>query len=74
MRRLRNTFQTKEQNKTSEKELNEIEISHLPDKGFKVIAIKMLSKLGRRMDEHSKNFKKEIENIQRPIRTEKYNN
>lgn len=32
-------FQTKEQNKTSAKELNKMEISNLPDKGFKVMVI-----------------------------------
>ena len=34
----------------------------LPDKEFKVMIIKMLTKL-RRMDEHSENFNKELENI-----------
>ena len=32
--------QMKEQDKTSEKELNETEISSLPDKGFKIMVIK----------------------------------
>ena len=41
----------KEQDKTSEKELKEVEISHLFDKEFKVMIIKMLNQLGRRMDE-----------------------
>jgi len=35
---------------------------NLPDKEFKVMIIKMLTKL-RRMDEHSENFNKELENI-----------
>ena len=34
MGRLRNTFQTKEQDKTSEKELNETEIGEMPNKDF----------------------------------------
>ena len=50
MKRQRNTFQTK-QDKTSEKELNKTEISNLPAKEFKVIIIKMLTELGRRIDE-----------------------
>ena len=53
----------KEQDKTSEKELNEIEISNLPDKEFKVMVIKMLTELRRRMDEYIENFNKEISNI-----------
>lgn len=35
MRRQRNTFQTKEQDNMSEKELNEMEISNLSEKELK---------------------------------------
>ena len=31
---------------------NEMELSNLPDKEFKVMVIKMLAKLEKRMDEH----------------------
>ena len=55
----------KEQDKASGKELNEMEISNLPDKEFKVIVIKMLTKLRRIMDEHSENFKKGTDNIKK---------
>ena len=48
-----------EYNKTSEKELNETEISNLPEKEFKIMVIKMLTELGRRMEEHSEKFNKE---------------
>ena len=59
MRRQRNMFK---QTKTSEKELNKVEISNLHDQGFKVMIIKMQSELRRRMDdEHSENFNKELE-------------
>ena len=44
-------FQMKEQNKISEKELNEVEVSNLPRKKFKVKIIKMFSKLRRRINE-----------------------
>lgn len=40
-----------------------MEISSLPDKEFKVMIVKMLTKLRRRMEEHSENFKKMLENI-----------
>ena len=53
MRRQRNMSQMKEQDKTSEKDLNEMEISNPPDKEFKVMVIKMLPELGR-IDEHSR--------------------
>ena len=58
-------FQTKKQDKTSEKELNEMEISHLPNKQFKVMILKMLTELRRRMDEHNKNFNKKLKNIKK---------
>ena len=44
MERQRNIFQRKKQDKTSEKDPSEIEISNLPDKEFKVMVIKMLTK------------------------------
>lgn len=37
-------------------------MSNLPDKEFKEVVIKMLTKLGRRMNQHNENFKKELEN------------
>ena len=47
IKRQRNTFQTKEQDQTSEKELNEIGISNLPAKELKLMVIKVLTDLGR---------------------------
>ena len=54
MRRQRNMAQMKEQNKTSEKELNEVEINKLSDAEFKTLVIRML----RELIEYSKNIKK----------------
>ena len=46
-------FQTKECGKPpEEKDLNEMEISKLPDKEFKITILKMLNDLGRRMEDH----------------------
>ena len=59
MNRQTNMFQMKEQAKTPE-ELSEMEISHLLDKEFEVMIIKMLNKLRRRMDEHSERYKKRV--------------
>ena len=42
-----------------------MEISNLSDKEFKVMVMNILTELGRRMDEHSENFSKEMEDIQR---------
>ena len=62
MKRQRKMFQTKEQDKSSEKDPKKMEISNLPYKGFKVMVIKVLTDLRRRMDEHSDNFK-DIQNV-----------
>ena len=48
-----------------EKTLNETKISNLSDKELKVMAMKMLTKLGRRMDEQVENVNKELENIRK---------
>ena len=45
MRRQRNMAQMKEQIKSSEKELNEMEISNLSDAEFKTLFIRVLKKL-----------------------------
>ena len=50
----------KEQGKNPNKTIN-----NLPDKESKRIVIRMLTELGKRIDGHSKNFKKELENIKR---------
>lgn len=50
MRRQRTVLQMKEQNKASEKELNKMEISNLPNRECKVMVMKVVSKLGRRME------------------------
>ena len=50
-RRQRSMFQTKEHDKTEEKDLNEMKITNLPEKEFKVMIVKMLTKLRVRMDE-----------------------
>ena len=55
MKRQKNMFQMKKQDKTPEK-LSKMKISNRLDKELKVMIIKMLTKLGRRMDEHNENF------------------
>ena len=46
MRKQRNMFQMKEQDKTSEKDLINTEISKLSDMQFKEMVINMILKLG----------------------------
>ena len=59
-------FQTKEQDKTPEEELSDVEIGSRPQKEFRVVIIKMIKELGKRMDAQSKKlevFNKELKNI-----------
>ena len=43
-------FQMKEQEKTPEKQLNEVEIDNLPEKAFRLMIVEMIQDLGKRMD------------------------
>ena len=40
----------KEQDNTPEKQLNEVEISNLPEKEFRIMIVKMIQYLGKRME------------------------
>ena len=42
-------FQMQGQEKTPEKQLNEVEIGNLPEKGFRMVIVKMIQGLGKRM-------------------------
>ena len=60
-------FETKEQDKTPEEQLSEVEIGNLPEKNFGVMIIKMIQYLGKRMDAQceklQESFNKDLENI-----------
>ncbi len=43
-------YQMKEQEKTPEKQLNEVEIGNLPEKEFRIMIVKMIQDLGIRME------------------------
>ena len=40
----------KEQDKTPEKQLNEVEIGNLPEKAFRIMIVKMIQDLGKTME------------------------
>ena len=50
MKRQRAMYQMKEQDKTPEKQLNEVEIGNLPEKQFRIMIVKMIQDLGKRME------------------------
>ena len=50
MRRPRAMYQMKEQDKTPEKQVTEVEIGNLPEKEFRIIIVKMIQDLRKRME------------------------
>ena len=46
-------YQMKEQDKTPEKQLNEVEIGNLPEKEFRIMIVKMIQDLRKRMEAKS---------------------
>lgn len=74
MRRQRNMLQRKEHDKTSERELSKTKISYLPDDQFKVIVIKMFTRLERRVNKLSKKFNIYRKYLKELIRIKEYSN
>ena len=58
MKRQRAMYQMKEQDKTPDKQLNEVEIGNLPEKEFRIMIVKMIQDLRKRMEERSRRCKK----------------
>lgn len=56
------------------KSLNKMEICNLTDKELKIMFIKVLTDIGNRMNEHSKNVNKKIENIKKEKSKQKSKN
>ena len=50
MKRQRAMYQMNEQNKTPEKQLNEVKIGKLPEKEFRIIIVEMIQDLRKRME------------------------
>ena len=65
MKKQGTMFQTKEQDKSPETNLNKIEMSDLPDREFKIMVMKMFTEVRRAMSEQSENFNKQTENIKK---------
>ena len=72
MKRQRTLYQMKEQDKTPEKQLNEVEIENLPEKEFRIMRLKMVQDLGKRMEAKIKKmqemFNKDLEELQKKQR------
>ena len=60
MKRQRNMSHIKEQDKTTTRDLSEMDIRNMPDKEFKVMVKKTLTGLEKRMEDISETFDKKI--------------
>ena len=60
-------YQVKEQDKTTEKQQNEVEISNLPEKEFRIMIVKMIQDLRKRMkakiEKMQEMFNKDLEEL-----------
>ena len=60
-------YYMKKQDKTPEKQLNEVEIGNLPEKEFRIMIVKMIQDLGKRIQAKIKKmqemFNKELEEL-----------
>ena len=57
--------QLKEQDKSLESQLNEVEIGNLPEKEFRIMIVKMTQDLQKRMEKMKEVFTKDLKNKQR---------
>ena len=67
MKRQRAMYQMKKQDKTLEKQLNEVETGNLPEKEFRIMIVKMIQDFGKRMEAKNekmqKMFNKDLEEL-----------
>ena len=61
-------YQMKEQDKTPERQLNEVEIGNLPEKEFRIMIVKMIQDLGKRIEtkieKMQEMFNKDLEKLE----------
>ena len=55
--------QIKGQDKTPEKQLNELETGNIPEKEFRIMVVKMLQDLGEAMEEMQEMFIKDLQEL-----------
>ena len=63
MKKQKVISQMKRQDKTSEKQLNEAEISNLPEKEVRIVMVKMIQDLSKRMEKMQAVFTKDLEEL-----------
>ena len=63
MKRQGNATQMKDQTRNTEVQINEEEISKLPEKEFRIMIVKMIKDLENRMDKIQESINKDLEEL-----------
>ena len=63
MKRQRNTTQMKEQIRNTDVQINEEEISKLPEKQFRIMIVKMIKNLENKMKKIQESINKDLEEL-----------
>ena len=63
MKRQRNITQMKEQTRNTEVQINEKEISKLPEKEFRIMIVKMIKNLESKMEKMQESINKDLEGL-----------
>ena len=63
MKRQRNTTQMKEQTRNTEVQINEEEISKLPEKKIRIMIVKMIKNLESKMEKMQESINKDLEEL-----------
>ena len=66
--------QMKEQNKTPEEQLSEVEISHLSEKEFRIIIVKMIQDPGKRMKAQNEKIQEMLNKDLEKLKNKQLNN
>ena len=73
MKRQRNTTQMKEQTRNTEFQINEEEISKLPEKEFRIMIVKMIKNLESKMEKMQESINKDLEELKNKQRDKQHN-
>ena len=61
MKKQKFVFRMKGQDKTPEKQLNEVEIGNLPEKEFIIMIVKMIQDIGKTVEKMQEMFTEDLE-------------
>ena len=65
MKMQRNATQTKQQARNTEVQINEEEISKLPEKEFRIMIVKMIKNLENKMEKMKESTNKDLKELRR---------